>query len=375
MPTTRYKTFIATVPRLERYLDEELTELGLAEKRSRKRGGTELYVSREKLYALAHDMRIGEHIRVRVADFPCRDFGELNDGLKRAAFSAYYDRGACPPVDVSTSRSRLIHSDAVAERVSKYLRERLQAHGPVDESLPTVYVRVVKDVAIISIDASGELLHKRGIRTRVGKAPLRETLAAACLRAAGGTDAEALWDPFCGSGVFLIERLLSRPRLRLPREFAFEKWRGHDPELYRQIVDGRDLKPVTDGMALYGSEKNGRAANNARANLKDAGGEQVSAVFNGDFTGHIDKIPEGASIITNPPWGHRMGKGEVNELGAAFGAMLRKRPDIRDVHVLTANKNFEGPTRMKWRQALNFEDGGTHVRLLKYVPRKPRAQD
>jgi putative N6-adenine-specific DNA methylase len=364
MSATRYQTFLSVPPRLEWVLDEELRSLGFKGSRSRLKGGAELYVSEEELWSLCHDSRIPEHIRVRIGDFHAATFREFEHGFFKLPFAAYYDRGAVPPVEVTTERSKLYHSDAVKQRAERFLGEFLDANRGHDESLPTLYVRLVNNVCVVSVDVSGERLHKRGIRTYVGDAPLRETLAAACLRAAEMQDAPVLYDPFCGSGAFLIERAIAEQGLRLPRSFAFERWKNHDADAYTEFLKDRDLVPKGK-PTLVGSEKSKRAMQATRANLDNIRRLDGAILAEGDFREQVSKVPEGASVITNPPWGVRMSNQKKADIAAEFGGMLRERPDFTEVAVLTADTGFERETGFKWREVMAFKDGGIDVRLLK----------
>lgn len=364
MTATRFQTFLSVPPRLEFVLDDELRDLGFKGSRNRIRGGAELYASEEEVWKLCHDARIPDHVRVRIGDFHAVTFREFEAGFFKLPFSVYYDRGSVPPIAVTTERSKLYHSDAIAQRARRFLGEFLDANRGVNESLPTLHIRFVKNVCVVSVDASGELLHKRGVRTHVGQAPLRETLAASCLRMAGMHDAKALYDPFCGSGVFLVERAMAEQGLKLPREFAFQQWKGHAADKYAEFLASRREIPV-DTPTLVGSDRDSKALKAARANLKNIKRLESTQLIEGNFRVHLAEVPEGVSVITNPPWGRRMSKQRKAAIAAEIGGMLRERPDFTEVAVLTAHTQFEGPTGFGWTELANFQDGGTDVRLLK----------
>ena len=176
-----------------------------------------------QLYAANLWLRTANRVLVRRATFPARSFAEFE---RRAGGLGWDDWLAPGPVQwrVSSSRSTLYHSDAVAERLARILGREPGDGGQL------VVVRLLGDQMTISVDSSGEALHRRGWRSAGAKAPLRETLAAAVVLASGWDPAggDALVDPLCGSGTIAIEAALvalDRPP-GAPRPFAFQRWPG-----------------------------------------------------------------------------------------------------------------------------------------------------
>src|SRR5450432_1462200 len=189
--------------------------------------------------------RVVTRVLARVGDVEAREFGKLRRGLARLRWAPFLAAGATVAVRASTTKCRLYHTGAIAESVllglgdavgevraaakaSAQNQDDADGDAPTDAAAPTttVYVRGVGDRFTFSVDASGELLHRRGARTEVGAAPLRETLAAGVLALAGWMPAEALCDPMCGAGTIPIEAgLLALDRAPgLERAFATSRW-------------------------------------------------------------------------------------------------------------------------------------------------------
>lgn len=208
VPAQSGALFAICPPGLEDLVAGEIHEAGFAEVQAM-RGGV-LFVGD----ALAANRALATPTRIlqRVSQFEARDFAALQRGTAAVDWSRWGSEGFA--LEVSAHRSRLYHTGAIAERVAA-----LVPAGSLG-----LYVRFEDDVCTLSVDTSGELLHRRGWRVETGPAPLRETLAAALLRRAGWVPGEALYDPMCGSGTFVIEAAVQAAGLapgRL-RHFACE---------------------------------------------------------------------------------------------------------------------------------------------------------
>ena len=214
MSETPLAAFAACAPGLEPYLEHELRQLGVGDVR-RLAGGVEFAAGLVDVYRANLHLRTAGRVLVRLGHFHAEEFWELEKRAARLEWERYLAPGQ--PVDVRATchKSRLYHSDAVAERVARAIGERLGR--PAELRLPAqdelagevqlVNVRLDHDECTLSLDSSGELLHRRGYRLETAKAPLRENLAAGLLIAAGwaaavqqppSQDAVPLLDPFCG---------------------------------------------------------------------------------------------------------------------------------------------------------------------------------
>jgi len=227
-------------------------------------------------------------------------------------------------VRATTSRCRLYHTGAIAEQVLLGLGDAVgevrmapKASAREDEeadadaaATTTVYVRGVADRFTLSVDASGELLHRRGARTEVSAAPLRETLAAGVLALAGWSPDEPLYDPMCGAGTFPIEAAL-RAQGRAPglaRAFAFERWPlfAAHPELARAILDEARARPPSPVAApIAGSDRDARLVESARRNAARAGVDAGITFACADLAVVRAPAPTGL-VVANPPYGRRL---------------------------------------------------------------------
>ncbi len=294
--------------------------------------------------ALAANRRLATPTRIlqRVARFPAPDFAALQRGTAAVDWRVFGTTGFTP--EVSCHRSRLYHTGAVAERVAA-----LVPAGPLG-----LYVRVVDDQCTLSVDTSGDLLHRRGWRVETGPAPLRETLAALILRLAGWQPGESLYDPMCGAGTLLIEAATRAAGLapgRL-RRFACEAWLPPAPE-----------PPPTEAppTVIAGSDRARPAVDAARRNAERAGVRLALAVTEAAHARPGDATPPGL-LVCNPPYDRRApgARHALERLRRALdGAFADWRvavllPDVRAVGALGREISAQIP----------LENGGLRVHLV-----------
>ena len=366
MSTTSYQVFASITPGFEAALVEEVQLLRLCDHPARAHGGIECRLSLEELWRFALESRLAESLRVRIGRFRAPTFEALEKGARRLPWAAYLPRGVRPSVKVTCKRSALYHSTAVAQRVSLAIAERLcDERGDSAEELGNVFVRLNRDMATISVDATGELLHRRGYRRHVGKAPIRETLAAAGLWV-GGLQERSIWDPFCGSGTILLEALaLAAQRKQLGRTFAFERWPTHSKERWDRFLEAADCAAAPT-IQTYGSDIDAAEIRAAEDNFRAAAYESNVTLMTGDFAAVADQVPANVAVCTNLPYGHRVGREKgLRQLGRRLGQLLRQRTDLVDVVAFCGHRSFESDTGLDWELLVGCRNRGLPVRLLR----------
>src|SRR5439155_1922015 len=231
-------------------------------------------------------------------------------------------------------------------------------------------VRIVHDECEISADTSGELLHRRGYRTEIAKAPLRETLAAAMVLASGWRPNEPIIDPMCGSGAIPIEAALFARRIApgANRRFQFMNWPNFDAGLWKEIIDGARSGAIDARLDIRGSDRDAGAISSATRNAERAGVVADIRFAVSSLSGSIAElanVPDGEGwILTNPPYGIRVGeRGDLRDLYATLGANLRSKQDWR-VGVLTTDRALAGQMRLPLRSRFDSRNGGIPVSFL-----------
>ena len=229
-------------------------------------------------------------------------------------------------------------------------------------------VRFDHDVCTISVDSSGELLHRRGYRLATAKAPLRETLAAAMLLAVGYDGSAPLMDPMCGAGTIAIEAALIARRIApgTARSFACERWPGAPVKQFAaQRAMARAERLPRAAAAIVVSDRDAGGAAAALANAERAGVAGGIEIRRGALSGIIP--PEGRGLLlTNPPYGVRASSGaEVRNLYAQLGNVVRAKCAGWTLGFLSADRAMDVQLKLTLTEALKFKNGGIPVRLMR----------
>ena len=375
--------FAVSAPGLERIVAWELEQMGIADA-AKTEGGVAFSGDLALLYNANLSFRTASRVVVRVAEFHASSFHELERRAKRIRWDEYLARGSRVRFRVTCRKSRLYHSDAVTERfveaIVRQVGEIDVAPTGVESSEEQVnaiatevpsqlfIVRLSDDNCVVSADSSGLLLHRRGYRQAIGKAPLRETLAAAMVIGSGWDQRAPFLDPMCGSGTIPIEAALIARRIApgLRREFAFQRWPPYEPELW-ESVKARAGKSALSNFAgvLSGSDRDDGAVKSARENAERAGVlEDID--FQSRPISAIEPPRNAGLIMTNPPYGIRVGdRGPLRNLYAQFGKVLRNKAKGYTVALLSADRTLESMLGVPLEEVFRTRNGGIPVRFVK----------
>jgi putative N6-adenine-specific DNA methylase len=366
--------FAVCSPGLEAVVAGELLDRKLRIGRP-ERGGVPFRATTRQLYAANVWLRTASRVLVRVAAFRARTFAQLEREAAALAWQQWVGPDNRVQLRVSSSASALYHTGAIAQRVAAV------AGGSSDVEAPPqlVVVRVRKDTVSVSVDTSGEHLHRRGWRLETAKAPLRETLAAAMVLGSGWDARAPFADPMCGSGTIAIEAALLALG-RAPggaRHFAFERWPAFEPgtwasvreEVRRAEAEGAG-RPVP---LLLASDRDEGAVRAARANAERAGLGDALTVARAALTESIAGLPEGPGwLVTNPPYGARIGGRDLRDLYAALGELVRRDAPTWHVGMLVADRRLAGHTRLPFTERFSTANGGIPVT---FATAPPAVQD
>jgi putative N6-adenine-specific DNA methylase len=357
---------------------KELTRLG--EQPRPEAGGVSWTGDARSLMRANLWLRSASRVIARIAEFRVTAFHELEKHAKRIDWSAYLGEGVAPEFRVTAKKSKLYHSDAIAERLLTAVGSQLSgAKEPRASSSDQLFVvRMHRDVCTISADTSGELLHMRGYRQAVAKAPLRETLAAAMLLASEWTgDDEALLDPFCGSGTICIEAALIARRIApgLQRDFAFQRWPSFDKRLWKSVVDEARATARSANVVIQGSDRDDGAIAAAVSNAERAGVRDMIE-FEVKSLSSVRPISSSGLVATNPPYGKRVSEGkDVRNLYAQLGKWMRNLQNWR-LTMLAAEDRLAKQLDFPLEQLLKTSNGGIPVKLFgsaRFLQSDPRG--
>ncbi len=375
--------FAVAAPGLEALVADELVRLNLLPPDSRElsveQGGVTFQGNQESIYKANLHLRTASRVLVRLGEFYAAGFPELRKKAGRLAWENYLPGGQRIALAVTCRKSKLYHSGAVAERITAAIGDRLgrpvnviraSEEDPETGLSQLIVVRLLNDHVTISIDSSGELLHRRGYRLATAKAPLRETLAAAMLLASGWDASSPLIDPFCGSGTIPIEAALlaagSPPGCAVaqsPRQFAFMNWPSFDTACWESALASGQVPPVKNHPRILASDRDAGAVQIAIANSRRAGVADLIE-FSQRPISAIEPPPTLGWIVTNPPYGQRVSAAhDLRNLYAQIGNVLRAKCPNWSVAILCSDVRTLGHAGLQLDTSFSTINGGIHVRL------------
>ena len=325
-------------------------------------------------------LRVAERILIRVGSFPAPDFDALFDGTMALPWEQWLPRDAEFPVRGRSHRSQLSSVPACQRSVKRAIVERLlKAHGT--ETLPetgaqySIEISLRDDVATLTLDTTGIGLHKRGYRPLVGEAQLRETLAAAMVQLSFWRAGRVLADPFCGTGTIPIEAALIGRNIApgIRRQFACESWPTFDAaqwQLARENARDAVLPALTERLLAY--DIDAETLSLARYHAQQAGVADDIHWQQRPFSELRAKAEYGC-IVTNPPYGERMGDDrEIVELYQSFPIVLRRLPTWSH-YILSSRPDLEDLVGQRAARRRKLYNGSLECTYYQFHgPRPPR---
>ncbi|MCD8742681.1 THUMP domain-containing class I SAM-dependent RNA methyltransferase [Clostridioides difficile] len=325
-------------------------------------------------------LRCAERVHLKIAEFEAKSFDELFENTKRINWSRYIPYGAQFPISKASSiKSKLYSTPDVQAIVKKAIVESLKKSYLEDgllkedkEKYP-IFVFIHKDKVTISIDTTGDALHKRGYREKANKAPIRETLAAGLIYLTPWKAGRVLVDPMCGSGTILIEAAMIGINMApgLNREFISEKWRTLDKKIWWDVrKDAFNKIDNESKFKIYGYDIDEESIDIARENAEIAGVDEYIEFNVGDAT-QFKSEDEFGFIITNPPYGERLeDKDSVKQLYKELGYAFRKLKNW-SYYLITSYEDFEYEFGQKADKKRKLYNGMLKTNFFQYLGPKP----
>ena len=379
---TSLSCFAITAPGLERICGAELERLGV--RPTIEDGGVSWAGDGGSVAAANLWLRSASRVLVRIAEFRAKTFFELERSARKIEWERFASPGSGVRFRVTCRKSKLYHSGAVAQRLAEAVAHRVGGvsvgaaprEDDDQESPPwqgqgqgqLFVVRFLHDVCTVSADSSGELLHRRGYRQAVAKAPLRETLAAAMLLGAEWKGDVPLVDPMCGSGTIPIEaaRLARRIAPGRDRRFAFLDWPETDLAEWKRGIDrAREDELQHSPVSILAADRDAGAIDAANANAERAG-VRADIEFSVQPISALSAAEGKGLVISNPPYGARVGERDrLRNLYAQLGNVVRRnRPDW-SMALLLADRQLEAQVGLPFRDIFETRNGGIPVRFVK----------
>jgi len=330
-----HEFFAVTAPGLEPLCAAELSALGLEDVQPLN-GGVAFAGRLEGLYTANLWLRSAGRVLLRLKDFRVRTWEDLPRQAASVPWEVWLAGGAQLKVLVSLKASNLKHTGRIAEEILAAASARLASLGitpsmaapPGSADPAMVMVRGHERRAIISLDSSGEHLHRRGYRLDPGPAPLREDLAAALLMLCGYQGTEPLLDPMCGAGTLAIEAGLMARRLppRPERAFAFQAWPCYRAATWEHLVKkARAQALAAPAWPIHARDLEAKALASTKANASRAGLEDSLVLERADFFSAAPPPGPPGLIVINPPFGKRLGSvRQARDFASRLGRKLQQ---------------------------------------------------
>ena len=320
-------------------------------------------------------LRSGIRVLVSLVRGQVSDRGGLYDLAATVPWEEVLAKGQTFAVEVA-GRSRAFRDTSFAARVVKdAVADRLRrVHGErpdVDRDSPGVqlHLHLSDGASSLSVDSTGAPLSQRGYRPRGGPAPLNEALAAGILLLAGYDGSQPIIDPMCGTGTFAVEAALIATRTQPSqlREFAFERWMGHDREQFQEAVRRLSHSRRDAPAAIAARDRDERAVQATRRNLKAAGMDRWADVAIGDVRELALPWGEGGMLVMNPPYGKRVG--DVRKLGGLYrkiGDALKRRAPGATAWILVGERELAKQIGLRPSRRIPLFNGPIECRLLRF---------
>lgn len=367
-----FKMIAKTFMGLEDVLAQELTELG-ANNVEKGRRMVSFTGDKEMMYRANFQLHTAIRILKPIASFAATSAEEVYDQVQNIDWSEYIGEGKTFSVDSVVYSDDFRNSRFVTYKVKDAIvdqfREKTGTRPNISVTSPDIRINIhiSEGEATVSLDSSGESLHRRGYRQESVEAPLNEVLAAGMILMTGWKGECDLIDPMCGSGTIAIEAALIARNISpgvFRKEFAFEKWPDFDADLFDEIYND-DSKEREFEHTIYGYDIDMKAVNTAAINVRAAGlTNEVSieqADFN-DFKGHSEK----AIMVTNPPYGERISTPNLLAFYKMIGDKLKKNFRDNEAWILSYRQECFEQIRLKPSIKVPLYNGSLECEFRKY---------
>ena len=362
---TDFEIFLATAPGLEAVLAEEAAQHGFTNPIA-SNGGVTIRGGWPEVWRANLILRGANRVLARIGSFRVMHLAQLDKRARKFPWSEVLSPDVPVRVDVVCRKSKIYHAGAATQRIETAIKEELGAVISKEAELK-VMVRIEDDLCTISVDTSGELLHKRGHKVAVNKAPMRETLAAMFLRQCGYDGSEPVVDIMCGSGTFVLEAAEVAMGFYpgRSRSFGFEQYNSFDPEAWAAMKATQTLRN-TD-LRFYGSDRDAGAVRMSGANAERGGVDGITSFNMHPLQEAVP--PEGPKglVMINPPYGARIGTKKIlYSVYAALGTVLKTRFRGWRVGMVTSEPSLAKTTGLKFLEPLpSVSNGGLRINLYR----------
>ena len=369
-----FKMTATTLFGLESVLAEELKKLGAQDIKEAVRS-VSFRGDKGFMYKANIALRTAVRILIPIKTSKIYDEEDLYEAIQKIKWENFLDAegtfaiGAVVNSKNFTSNSHYISlksKDAIAD----YFRHKYHKRPNVDLKYPDVkiHIHIQKDWLTVSLDSSGDSLHKRGYRTATNIAPINEVLAAGMVLLSGYTGDENFIDPMCGSGTILIEAAMIANNIpaNINRKlFAFENWKDYDEDLYFTIQDALLKKIRSSHFKIMGFDKAPSAVQKAKANVISANLEEFIGVHHVNFFNSTKEVFGNTTILFNPPYGERLNI-DTNEFYKKIGDTLKHNYPGSTAWLITSDTDALKSVGLRTSKRIALKNGDLDCKFVKY---------
>lgn len=368
-----FKLIAKTFMGLEPVLAQELIQLGANNVETGRRM-VSFTGDKEMMYRANFQLHTAIRILKPIHTFKARSAEEVYDEIQKIEWSNYLDNKKTFSVDSVVYSEEFRNSRFVTYKVKDaivdWFREKTGTRPNISVSNPDIRlnIHIAEDDATLSLDSSGESLHRRGYRQESVEAPLNEVLAAGMILMTGWKGDTDFIDPMCGSGTIVIEAALIARNISpgvFRKEFAFEKWADFDQELFDTIYND-DSKEKEFTHHIYGYDIDMKAVNTARINVKAAGLSKEVTIEQADFK-DFQTPTEKSIMVTNPPYGERISTPNLLATYKMIGERLKHTFAGNDAWILSYREECFEQIGLKPSIKIPVFNGSLECEFRKYA--------
>ena len=371
---TNFKMTATTLKGLEGVLAEELKKLGAQDI---KEGIRSVTFRGDQGFLYKANIALRTAIRILKPIRTCKVYDEedLYEAIQKIKWERYLDvEGTFAIGAVVNSKNFTSNSHYIAlkskDAVADYFRHKYSKRPNVDLDYPDVkiHVHIQKDWFTISLDSSGDSLHKRGYRSATNIAPINEVLAAGLVLLSGYSGDENFIDPMCGSGTILIEACMIACKIPANinrKQFAFERWKNYDEDLYFTIQDALLKKITNSHFKIMGFDKAPSAVSKAKQNIINANLDEFIGVHHVNFFNSTKEVFGNTTILFNPPYGERLNI-DVNEFYKKVGDTLKHNYPNSTAWMITSDMQALKHVGLRTSKRIELKNADLDCKFVKY---------
>jgi putative N6-adenine-specific DNA methylase len=328
----------------------------------------------ELLYRLNYESRYALRVLVPLLEGEVNNQEQLYQLVQKIHWSQYITCDSLIAFDSSENQSAFNNTMFISMKAKDAVVDQMRT---ADGKRPSVSIEnpdllinlhIYKSQCIISLDASGYSLHKRGYKAANVMAPLNEVLASAIIKFSGWDYHKPFIDGMAGSGTIAIEAALmarNYPAGYFSDGFAFQRWRDYDKNLWKRVVENANAKIIENDCKIIAIEIDQRAYEATKLNIEEAGLTDLIQLVKGDFFNYDHQQKEGV-LLMNPPYGERLSLEDVQTFYKRIGDTLKNNYKGFEAHIITSNSDGLKSIGLKTSKKTILFNGGVECRLLKY---------